>query len=268
MSSGNSNQRTFDLAAVETRLRLETEGRTWVVDREHPAFCFGREADNDLVVGDRLVSRHHGRIDYRDGRFHLTDDSRNGTLVTFTGGATHLARREALLLHGGGTVRLGHPRGAGFAFVAEIRGGDRQRWQACSDQPANVFQRDGDVWTLQYDGRVVRLKDARGLRYLAALLRHPARDFHVLDLALVDPEGHPPGDAPDRSRTPTRARPTVAGWPSSVKSWRRPSASTTSGVPGKRATRSRPSRGRSRRPSAWAAAIGRPPRTPSAAGWR
>ena len=45
-----------------------------------------------------------------------------------------------------------------------------------------VFRREGDYWTIAYDGAVVRLKDARGLQYLEPLLRQPGRSFHVADL--------------------------------------------------------------------------------------
>jgi hypothetical protein len=44
------------------------------------------------------------------------------------------------------------------------------------------FHHEGDVWTLAYEGRIVRMKDAIGLRYLAHLLRHPGRPFHVSEL--------------------------------------------------------------------------------------
>jgi hypothetical protein len=40
---------------------------------------------------------------------------------------------------------------------------------------ANVFRREGEYWTVCYEGSVVRLKDSKGLRHLARLLAHPAR---------------------------------------------------------------------------------------------
>jgi hypothetical protein len=48
-----------------------------------------------------------------------------------------------------------------------------------------VFRREGDHWTIAYDTAVVRLKDAKGLRYLELLLRHPGRSFHVAELIRV-----------------------------------------------------------------------------------
>src|ERR1700730_14794248 len=45
-----------------------------------------------------------------------------------------------------------------------------------------VFCKEGEFWTVGYGGNAFRLKDTRGLGYLAHLLRHPAVEFHVLDL--------------------------------------------------------------------------------------
>jgi len=46
---------------------------------------------------------------------------------------------------------------------------------------------EGDVWTLRYEGDAVRLRDSRGLRFIATLLADPGRELHVLDL--VAPAG-------------------------------------------------------------------------------
>jgi tetratricopeptide (TPR) repeat protein len=48
---------------------------------------------------------------------------------------------------------------------------------------AAVLRREGEFWTLAHAGKVSRLRDSKGLRYLARLLREPGREFHVLDLA-------------------------------------------------------------------------------------
>jgi hypothetical protein len=45
-----------------------------------------------------------------------------------------------------------------------------------------VFRREGDVWAVGA-GPVVRIRDAKGMQYLAMLLAHPGREFHALDLA-------------------------------------------------------------------------------------
>ena len=43
--------------------------------------------------------------------------------------------------------------------------------------------REGDVWTVRFDARTVRLKDAKGMRLLARLLSDPGHEIHALDLA-------------------------------------------------------------------------------------
>src|SRR5258708_35346626 len=45
-----------------------------------------------------------------------------------------------------------------------------------------IFGKEGEYWTVGYGGNAFRLKDTKGLGYLAHLLRHPAAEFHVLDL--------------------------------------------------------------------------------------
>ena len=46
-----------------------------------------------------------------------------------------------------------------------------------------VCRHDGDVWSIEHRGRSTRLRDAKGLHDLAALLARPGEDIHVLDLA-------------------------------------------------------------------------------------
>jgi eukaryotic-like serine/threonine-protein kinase len=53
-----------------------------------------------------------------------------------------------------------------------------------------VFRREGDYWTLAYRGELARLRNAKGLGYLACLLRHPGRELHVLEL-VREVEGSP-----------------------------------------------------------------------------
>jgi tetratricopeptide (TPR) repeat protein len=45
-----------------------------------------------------------------------------------------------------------------------------------------VFRNEGEYWTVGCGGKDFRLKDTKGLGYLAHLLRYPATEFHVLDL--------------------------------------------------------------------------------------
>ena len=46
----------------------------------------------------------------------------------------------------------------------------------------NVFRREGDYWSVVFEGRTVHVRDLKGMRHLAQLLAHPGRELHVLDL--------------------------------------------------------------------------------------
>lgn len=49
----------------------------------------------------------------------------------------------------------------------------------------NTFLSEGDQWAISYDGATVRVRDAKGLRYLARLLGDPGREHHVADLLVA-----------------------------------------------------------------------------------
>ena len=59
---------------------------------------------------------------------------------------------------------------------------------AAPGRPAegNVFRREGEYWTIAYDGTAIRLRDTKGLGYVACLLAHAGREIHVAALALPD----------------------------------------------------------------------------------
>jgi hypothetical protein len=65
--------------------------------------------------------------------------------------------------------------------------------QPAAEQPGGkapaaggTFRRDGALWTLGYAGRAVRMRDAKGLRDIAALLRVPGRPVHAADLVAAE----------------------------------------------------------------------------------
>jgi hypothetical protein len=56
------------------------DGETVIIRR--PTISVGRALDNDVVIDSAEVSRHHARIEFRDGRFNVSDlGSTNGTTV-------------------------------------------------------------------------------------------------------------------------------------------------------------------------------------------
>jgi hypothetical protein len=53
---------------------------------------------------------------------------------------------------------------------------------ASATEPA-VFRREGEYWTVAFNLRTFRMRDAKGMRYLARLLARPGEELHALDLA-------------------------------------------------------------------------------------
>jgi pimeloyl-ACP methyl ester carboxylesterase len=48
-----------------------------------------------------------------------------------------------------------------------------------------AFQREGDYWTVSWEGKIVRLKDAKGFHYLAYLLANAGRQVPAYELAAL-----------------------------------------------------------------------------------
>lgn len=46
-----------------------------------------------------------------------------------------------------------------------------------------TFRREGEYWTIRFDGDPFRIRDMKGMRHLARLLAEPGRELHALDLA-------------------------------------------------------------------------------------
>jgi hypothetical protein len=69
----------------------------------------------------------------------------------------------------------------GMTGLLERFSGLRQRPSQSSALDA-VFRREGEFWTIAYGGQMFRLRDLKGLRYMASLLASPERELHVLEL--------------------------------------------------------------------------------------
>jgi len=69
----------------------------------------------------------------------------------------------------------------------------------------NLVRKEGEYWTITYEGTLLHLRDSKGLDYLACLLRHPRQDFHVADLMQMGRRGHEAGAMPNAERNHRRA---------------------------------------------------------------
>lgn len=53
-----------------------------------------------------------------------------------------------------------------------------------------VFRQEGEYWTVAYAGRMCRVKDMKGLAYVAFLLRHASQSVHVTELLHLGTAGN------------------------------------------------------------------------------
>ena len=102
------------------------------------------------------------------------------------------------------------PAGAARGGGVRAGGGGRRRarsawpsWPGTPRRPGSrpgrpghqgVFARDGAVWTLAYGGVTVRMRDAKGLADLAALLAVPGREVAAADLSRRQARAGPAAD--------------------------------------------------------------------------
>ena len=110
----------------------------------------------------------------------------------YEGAVARISLAEAL------TAR-GSERQAALELQAARAVLERNEVAPTSDQPTarvSVPQREGDYWSLVYEGRTLHVRDLKGMRYLARLLAHPGREFHVLDLVAAENPAHPSADSP------------------------------------------------------------------------
>ena len=103
-------------------------------------------------------------------------------------GAMHLAERAATAC---GDVRADNGSVSQVAGPSPLSKAE-PRTVTTGSQP-NVFRREGDYWCVTFDGHTARVRDAKGLHYLACLLAAPERAIHVLDLIAADRGEPTPG---------------------------------------------------------------------------
>ena len=85
---------------------------------------------------------------------------------------------EIYCSHGAGQRWIGRVDAARHSLSRDLKARERT---ATSRDPA-IFSKEGEFWTISYRDSTFRLKDAKGLRYIAYLLARPGQRIHVLDL--------------------------------------------------------------------------------------
>ena len=103
------------------RLFLEFEQLKLRLDQENPSLSIGRDDDTDLPVKNRFVSRRHGAIEFRRGRFIYTDTSSNGTYIVDGELQVQLVRGGKTFLPAKGVIGLGYRPDKPEAAVIRFR---------------------------------------------------------------------------------------------------------------------------------------------------
>lgn len=164
----------------------------------HPVACFGA-ASLYLALLDAMMSRWEEADDHFAAaiRMNTSLGARSllartqyeyARMLTLWGRAQDRRRALGLLDSAETTARA-------LGIAAVLDGIERLReldagTAVASSIRRTAFRREGEYWTVIYEGSLVRIRDSKGLRYLATLLANPGREFHVIDL-----EGRAQADA-------------------------------------------------------------------------
>jgi hypothetical protein len=204
----------FAIAKCREMLGAEGVG-VWFLDRERDELFFPYVAEEDPVVAARLLEvrfpadRGVAGIALRFGTSLRIDDAPADPLF-FDGVDRHTGRATRALLCAPFTSRSGvsgvieavNPLDAAVfsdddlalldAFARSLANAFDNLENTCQPEPSHrdrglatagdVFRQEGEYWTLVFQGRLVRLRDAKGLHYIACLLQHPGQEVHVCDL--------------------------------------------------------------------------------------
>lgn len=142
--------------AAEARLEFEQAAHQWNAIRAPYETALAR-----MGLGNSL--RAQGDVE----RAGLEFEAARATFERI--GATVHAGRAAAATNGTRDPQSTVPRSP--AGVADSQGAT-----------TGIFHDEGDFWSVGFDGRVARVRDSRGIQYLARLLGEPGREFHVLEL--------------------------------------------------------------------------------------
>ncbi len=188
-------------AAAAVRRAIEPFGALWVVTGIGAAI----RGPLDRVLGS--LAALDGDLDAAGSHFAAAHDAAwraGATLVAALvdhqagralGDRTRLNRAADVWRRVGATGRL-----AQIEALAEPPAPRR----AAPAGPGNRFVRDGDVWSITFDGETCALPDRKGLRDLARLLAEPGREIAAQDLMATGGTVIDAGGAHDRRRGPRR----------------------------------------------------------------
>ena len=68
----------------------------------------GRQKSNDIQVVNNRVSRTHALVEFKDGKYYLTDQSSNGTYILLEGRKGVTVRKKEIMLTAKGVIGPGY----------------------------------------------------------------------------------------------------------------------------------------------------------------
>jgi tetratricopeptide (TPR) repeat protein len=153
------------------------------------ALTAAARGDNDLALERLVVARKAcERLDYRP-MLAVIDVDEARFLARRDGPGDIDEARERLqrgleLAEAIGVPRMDERLARAAALLPPVEAAAEP--VAAADGAATaVLAREGDVWRLDFEGRVLRVRDAKGMRHLALLLANPGIEFHAVDVATV-----------------------------------------------------------------------------------
>jgi class 3 adenylate cyclase len=114
-------------------LVLRHAGREIVLGAGKKSAMMGRDPGSDLVISDPKASRNHARIEKRRDKFFISDQSSNGTYITFAGQSEIALHLEEVTLRGSGHIRFGHSGAQTSGDIVEFSVENRSRATAPGD---------------------------------------------------------------------------------------------------------------------------------------
>jgi hypothetical protein len=173
---------TFDAPALQWWLRFNQESVTpEMIDQLNSAHVYNMDL-RDLLPQVRVPTliihyRSNRAVPFEAGR-ELAAGIPGARFVPLEGDAHIFYFSDTLPLRRAIAEFLGDP-------IEEV--GQVPLKSAKSPPPIEaaqgVFRREGEFWTIAWRSEVFRLRDVRGLAYIAYLLGRPGEEFHVLSLA-------------------------------------------------------------------------------------
>ena len=146
------------------------------------------------------------RVGLHTGECEMVEADVHGIAVHVGARIRELAAPGQILVSGtvrdlvaGSGIRFGEGRdvelagmpGTPTVFPVLRHGSSPEAVRRSAVEQTNLFRRDGEYWTVGYQGLVVTLRDSKGLRDLGRLLAEPGREFHVLDLVAEGTRARP-----------------------------------------------------------------------------